>query len=274
MSDFTVFQNYPESLKPDLEYFLWTLVSVIDTPVMRSETTVMVFLIKNVTFLATSEWMKNQFLKKNLYPNSKVFKIPCGINFSNWKPLDKFQAKNNLGIDTKKRLILFTAFGPNNPRKGLTILLESLKLLTFDFELVVSSDVLPKNDKLKDFIFLKDLNSTEKRRNLYSACDILVAPSIEEAFGLVALESLSCNLPSVAFENTGFEETINHKKNGYLAKYLNKDDFAEGIKWVNNMLNSDENFFINSRKEVETKFNNNKILQDHINLYEEIQKKN
>ena len=65
-----------------------------------------------------------------------------------------------------------------------------------------------------------------------------------------------------------------YKKKGYLAKYLNKDDFAEGIKWVNNMLNSDENFFINSRKEVEIKLNNNKILQDHINLYEEIQKKN
>ena len=228
----------------------------------------------DVTFTVTSEWMKNQFLKKNLYPNSKVFTIPYGINFSNWEPLDKFQAKNNLGINSKKRLILFTAFGPNNPRKGLNILLECLKSVNFDFELVISSDVLPKNNELKDFIFLKDLNSSEKRRILYSACDILVAPSIEEAFGLVALESLSCNLPSVAFENTGFEETIKHKKNGYLAKYLNKDDFAEGIKWVNNMLNSDENFFINSRKEVELKFNNNKILQDHIKLYEEIQKKN
>ena len=47
---------------------------------------------------------------------------------------------------------------------------------------------------------------------IYSASDLLVVPSLVEAFGQVALEAASCNLPTVAFNDTGLSEIIVIKK--------------------------------------------------------------
>ena len=66
---------------------------------------------------------------------------------------------------------------------------------------------------------------------IYSSVDLVIMPSLIEAFGQVALEAASCNVPSVIFGNTGIEEIIDHKINGYVAKYKSSDDLYEGIKW-------------------------------------------
>ena len=54
-------------------------------------------------------------------------------------------------------------------------------------------------------------------------------PSRLEAFGQVALEAGSCSLPCVSFKNTGVEDIIKHKEDGYLAEYLDIEDLTKGI---------------------------------------------
>ena len=72
---------------------------------------------------------------------------------------------------------------------------------------------------------------SDKLKFIYSASDILLTPSILEAFGQVAIEAASCGTPSIGFENTGLSDAIKHKQTGYLAKYLNKNDFDNGINF-------------------------------------------
>ena len=227
---------------------------------------------QNIGIVATSEWMKKKIIDSNFFEKKKISKIPIGINFSQWFPENKIDAKKILNINTKKRIILFTSMGPNNLRKGFDLLVDSLKTLSFEYQLIVSSDVIPKYKNFKDFIFFENINDLKTRRLLYSAADVLVAPSRVEAFGLVALEAGACNLPSVVFKNTGFEETIIDKKNGYLAEYDNKKDFAEGISWVINKLNENSDFFKTCRENLEIKFEVNKITNKYISLYEDLQK--
>ena len=75
----------------------------------------------------------------------------------------------------------------------------------------------------------------------------MVVPSKIETFGQTATESLACGTPVVAFNDTGLSDIIEHKKSGYLAKYLNEIDLANGISWV--LENSyKNNLSINSRK--------------------------
>ena len=75
---------------------------------------------------------------------------------------------------------------------------------------------------------MKDLITKGFTKKIYSACDLLIMPSRIEAFGQVALEAGSCSLPTISFKNTGVEDIVDHKKNGYLAKYLNIKDLAKG----------------------------------------------
>ena len=64
--------------------------------------------------------------------------------------------------------------GLNNNRKGLDILYETLKLINFDYELVISSDVKPNFTLYKEYRFIKNMNDIDKRRKLFSACDVNV----------------------------------------------------------------------------------------------------
>lgn len=64
---------------------------------------------------------------------------------------------------------------------------------------------------------------------------MLAVPSIQETFGLVAAEALLSGTPVIAFHNTGLSDIIEHKKNGYLAKINDKDDFVNGINYILNL---------------------------------------
>ena len=79
-----------------------------------------------------------------------------------------------------------------------------------------------------DFKFIEKINNkTENLIEIYSAADLLLAPSKLESFGIVAQEAACCSVPTVAFDKTGFEDTISHKQNGYIAKNSDVSDFLK-----------------------------------------------
>ena len=93
-----------------------------------------------------------------------------------------------------------------------------------------------------------------------------------EAFGQVALEAASCNLPTVAFDNTGIADIIRHKKTGYLAKFLDIEDFAKGVDWFlkdNNKKNNN-----NIRNYVKNRFSIDHIVDKYKYIYSKILKNN
>ena len=75
-------------------------------------------------------------------------------------------------------------------------------------------------------------------RLIYTSSDVFLIPSRLEAFGQTVIEAGACETPAIGFANTGVADTIEHRKTGYLAKYLDYYDFSNGIKWtLNEVLN-------------------------------------
>ena len=109
----------------------------------------------------------------------------------------------------------------------------------------------------------------DKLIEIYSSVDLVVMPSLIEAFGQVALEAASCNVPSVIFGNTGLEEIIDHKINGYIAKYKSSDDLYEGINRCldNNNLNT---LKFNCRDIAKKKFDNLFVVDKYLSLYKSL----
>ena len=222
---------------------------------------------KKINFVPTSTWMNNAILESNLYDKNKIIKIPCGINFNEWYPEDKKTARSLLGLNESGKIILFSSISGKSPRKGFDLLCESLSYLDEKFQLVISGDQIPKNLSYKNTIFFDKPSDIITRRLLYSAADVLAAPSVLEAFGLVALEAAACETPSVIFENNGISEIIEHKKNGYVAKNLDVKDYAKGIKWILEEFNP-----ANVRENVKERFDINKISDKYFQLYKSLQK--
>ena len=68
--------------------------------------------------------------------------------------------------------------------------------------------------------------------SVYACADMFVIPSLEDNLPNTIMESMACGTPCVGFETGGIPEMIDHLKNGYVAKYKDTEDLAEGIKWI------------------------------------------
>ena len=76
------------------------------------------------------------------------------------------------------------------------------------------------------------LNDDATLALLYSAADVMMVPSRQEAFGQTGSEAQACGCPVVAFNCTGLQDIVEHRVTGYLATPYDSVDLANGIKWV------------------------------------------
>ena len=83
--------------------------------------------------------------------------------------------------------------------------------------------------QLPGAIFLGEQTGTDLARALASA-DILLNPSITEAFGNVTLEAMACGLPVVAANATGATNLVRHGHTGMLVEPSDIDGFADALE--------------------------------------------
>jgi glycosyltransferase involved in cell wall biosynthesis len=86
---------------------------------------------------------------------------------------------------------------------------------------------------------------------LYSAADVLIAPSLQDNLPYSVIESLACGTPCVAFNVGGMPDMIKHKENGYLAKPYESRDLAQGIIWILEDENRRKMLSFHARKKAE-----------------------
>jgi len=173
---------------------------------------------------------------------------------------------------------LFSAFSAtSHPRKGGHFLLQAIDFIAknyrkTDIELVVLGAAQPLNEpKLGLPVhYLGNLVDEISQIILYSAADLLVAPSMQENLSNTVLESLSCGTPVVAFNIGGMPDLITHHNNGYLVNSFDIEDLATGIMWA---LASDERIgelSLQSRLSVIDKYSFPVVAQCYSELYQTV----
>tara|TARA_S200000501_G_scaffold365461_1_gene398941 strand:+ start:4869 stop:6251 length:1383 start_codon:yes stop_codon:yes gene_type:complete len=197
---------------------------------------------KPINIVATSSWLFECVKKSSLMKNWPIHLIPYPINTKNWKPINKIHAKNILGIDPKKKVLLFGAIGgTKDTRKGSHILEEALIILRDSYYenikngikiLVFGEASNKKNVNNLPVDFLGSLSDDLSLRVVYSAADVMVVPSIQEAFGQTASEAHACATPVVAFNIGGLIDIVSHQQTGYLADPYDPRSLAYGINWT------------------------------------------
>lgn len=237
----------------------------------------------NITIVSISSWMHEQLIKSNVFENNQASVVFPPLNTEKFKPIEKKLARNIFNLPQDKKIILF---GSNHSsidkRKGVNLLIDALRIVkeksSEDFLLVIFG-ATEKSSLINDldidthyigkiFSEIGDYDSGAMSA-MYSSADVTVVPSIQEAFGQVASESLSCGSPVVGFNNTGVQDIVKHKKNGYLADYKNISDLAEGIVWVLEN-NQDDKLSLASRNYAKEAFDSKKIALHFKEIYNEI----
>jgi glycosyltransferase involved in cell wall biosynthesis len=192
--------------------------------------------------------------------------------------MDKAFCRGLLQLPQDRTLMLFGAMGAtSDPRKGFPYLQSALKKLAEDdghenIELLVFGASAPSNPPDLGFPvhYLGWLHDDATMVALYSAADVVIAPSNEDNLPNVVLEALACGTPCVAFDIGGLPDMIDHQQNGYLAVPFKSEDLALGISWV---LKDDERRRVlsaNARAKVEAEFELSKVSLRYRSLYEEL----
>ena len=232
---------------------------------------------KSIQIVTPSTWLGKCVSESALMKSWPVSVIANTIDTNQWTPINKQNARQLLNLSQDANLILFGALGESkDPRKGFDLLLSALKYLKADkkikkIELVVFGQSKPKSQPDLGFPvhYFGRLYDDLSLRVLYSAVDLMVVPSRQEAFGQTASESMACGTPVISFNIGGLSDIIEHQKTGYLAKAFDVRDLANGIIWV--LDQSDPNKLgNNARERAVEKFSEKKIMEDYISIYKKI----
>lgn len=230
--------------------------------------------LPNMTIVGLSNWLANAASQSSLFQDHRVVCLPNPINTHVFSPFTKTQARALFNLPQDKKLIAFGAMSATSDiNKGFKQLEEALSVLSQDYELVVfgsSEPQFPPSFK-QTIYYLGHLHDDVSLRALYSAVDVMVVPSLQEAFGQTASESMSCGTPVVAFGATGLLDIVDHQLNGYLAQPFDTQDLANGIDWVIQH-KKPEQLSLAAREKVIREFDSKVVAKRYIELYGEILK--
>ncbi len=240
----------------------------------------------NFIFSHINDNYGNFFLKNK----RKLLVIFRGINTNYFNPqkvlpikLDKFSKKNN--VDRNKFIILLP--GRLTYWKGQKIFIEAIKLLYEkddipSFEAIILGNEQGRNVYKKQLIDLvqqyrlnrtiKFIDHCEEMPIAYGIANLVCSCSYEpEAFGRVAVEAQSMQVPIIASDIGGSKETIIKDKTGYFFNNKDPNDLANSIVAVMQKdYNSLKSFGIEGRKNVLKKFDVDKMCQTTFTEYKKL----
>lgn len=223
----------------------------------------------NLYFVAPSKWLYNCAKSAFLTANKPIYHIPNLLDRSLFKPFNKIAAKEIFNIKEDHHVIAFGALSVDSPYKGWSFLMHALKILSEDPNFTkITILIFGKTDKENisakipfKTVFTGYLGDEYSTSLVYNAADVFVAPSLADNLPTTVLESLSCGTPVVGFDVGGIPDLISHKANGYLAKYKDATDLAEGI-----------NFCLknNIRGSTLPDFDSDLIIRKHLDLINDV----
>ncbi len=234
-----------------------------------------IFKNKKITVVTCSKWLGDVAKSSSLFKDFRVESIKNPINTEIFKPIGKQKALQNLNIVSNKKTILFGAMNVGDKRKGFEYLKKALFQLSEnkpdtknEIEILIfgkQKEEIELPFPQKNLSFIKNINDII---SVYNAADVLVIPSLEDNLPNTISESHACGTPVVGYNTGGIKEMIEHKKNGYLAKYKSTEDLAEGIYWV--LFQTDNSIKKHARQKAIINYSEETISKTYLKLYDEL----
>jgi glycosyltransferase involved in cell wall biosynthesis len=230
----------------------------------------------NFDVVAPSRWMAQSVKESSLLGLRKVTVIPNTIEVDVFKPYVKSEAKKILKIAPEK-FVIMSGFMPskNDKHKGTQFLVDALfelsrrpEIPNDQIELVIFGNKDEENVPKFPFktTFLGTINKDEHLAKCYAAADAFITPSLEDNLPNTVMESLACATPVIAFTTGGIPDMVKHLQNGYLAKYEDANDLADGIEWLF-LHEQKEDVQKEARRSILAHFSPTVVAEQHLALY-------
>jgi len=179
-----------------------------------------------VPLAANSTWTLDM-ARKSLQDMRFGWVVCYGLDERLFKPIDRSLARRLLGIPEESFVILGGAVNVNDGRKGGHIFKEIMAALSGRAQFLVFG---AESGEMQGVYGTGLLRDYRKMPLLYSAADLFVGTSLEEAFGQTFCEASACAIPIVAFRVGGIPEIARDDINARLVDEIGASPLLEEIE--------------------------------------------
>ena len=150
----------------------------------------------------STNWMKELLRIRYPFIESKIHVIPFGIDTDVFKKRTEagIELRKTLGISNDCKVILIRT--STDHQKNLDFAKAALKTIASEGKFHIFTVEQPDHFKGEEFSKIPSTDfgwvfDDNKLAAIYSAADVLLMPSTDETFGMMALESMSCGTPVI-----------------------------------------------------------------------------
>lgn len=220
--------------------------------------------IPRLGVVGVSDWLTKEAQKAPVFQNAKVIqRIYNWVDTDLFIPQDTTALRAQMGLQNKQ-VLLCLASGWSKA-KGLDTVLQLAERLTKEQILLLVGNAPQEQLTDPQIRHIPATNDTKELAALYSMADVFVQPSLEETFGKVTAEALSCGTPVVCFDSTANPELVG----GGCGTVVPVGDVQAMNNAIQQILKQGkEAFSPNCRNYAVEHFQKGKNLKEYLNLFE------
>jgi len=229
--------------------------------------------------IAISKDIESLIGRHHNIPDEKIELCPLGIDLPE---------ENHLSVNPKGSGFKVLFVGRLEKRKGIETLFKAIpgvldKVHNTQFYIVgKDTDLAPDGGSYKKYLlknldrkyngnvkFIGYINDTELK-NYYKNCDLFVAPSLYESFGLIFLEAMAWGKPVIGCNVGGVPEIVEDGKDGILVEPDNEKWLADAMIKLLTEEETRNKMGINGRKKIEYNLNIKNFFNRTHDIYKNI----
>ena len=228
-----------------------------------------------IPYVAVSRWLERKARSSSLLRDKPVMTI------HNAFPIENFYTTPPGHIDTllsqtKPNLILIGAARLDDPIKGLQYSIDAPNYIFDNHPEVATNTAVYLFGAMHDPQMLDSLRISHRwlgmvrdhkiLRYLYASAKVVLSTSLYESLQGTLIEGQAAGAIPVTFGGDGRDDVVAHLETGYIARYKDSADIAEGILWALNADISREML----HESVKERFGTEKITDQYIDLFSKL----
>ena len=232
-------------------------------------------------FLVVSDVLRDKMIRGHGIPEERVIRIYNGIEVNHYLPQDEnglpLRIRNEFNIDADTLLI--GSIGRLVWQKGFEHLVQAMPKVLNQFpqtkvlivgEGPIRDDLEALAQKLKVEKHIIFANFRKDIKEILSAIDILIVPSLLEGFPMITLEGMAMAKPIIATDIDGIREQIFDGESGILIPPRDPDAIAAAVVRLSTDKELAHNLGLEGRRRVEKEFTVEKMVSETEKVYQSL----
>lgn len=215
--------------------------------------------ISTLSTFATSTFLEAGF------PEERLIQVPLGVDVELFRPAPR--RNEGFRILYAGRLELW---------KGVQYLLQAFSELRLPgAQLVLAGPIMPEMRPILEMFSSNGIRVLgpvphAELAGYYQQADVLVSPTLNDAFGLVILEAMACGTPVITTDHSAGPDVIEDQVDGFVIPIRSVDAIKERLDWLYRHRDDAREIGSRARKKVVDRFTWDHYAERLIDAYDRI----